>query len=406
MSLLRGIRDETLKTDAALFLFITRNQKAYSSFKKIKDGNIVKTKSALSWIDGIGLDCLHYAIIFGNEAELDFCLKNHKWLPRHTDSSESRYLELMDYSLAAELAGRRDLAIKIEESIGTVGALIQVRKNIERAIKIREYVNQKAETYTRSAERTIKMARKRMNSSDYAEYIRIREADEKIERQKESIDANVDKINTLKDDLMETEREIDEARKRFIRRLSESADYYRSSHDLYINSIKRILENGKALEDILNLSETTITVDEYIDNFYFETANGFFFVWGADCWTKQIYRDSQESSKQNSGTESSDRQKTHRNENKTESQKKAADSKQGNNTSHREKFQKSEKRDKASKKYGTSWFSEDAHKDYRTLQREYRNLAKEYHPDVGRWNENVFKEINQERADILGRMSR
>lgn len=55
------------------------------------------------------------------------------------------------------------------------------------------------------------------------------------------------------------------------------------------------------------------------------------------------------------------------------------------------------------KPYGDSWFSPKAHTDEKTLKEEYRNLAKIYHPDIAKAKESeaIFKEINNERADIL-----
>ena len=55
------------------------------------------------------------------------------------------------------------------------------------------------------------------------------------------------------------------------------------------------------------------------------------------------------------------------------------------------------------KLYGDSWFSEEAHRDLRTLKSEYRSLAKKYHPDHYKEPraKEIFQEILEERMKIL-----
>lgn len=57
--------------------------------------------------------------------------------------------------------------------------------------------------------------------------------------------------------------------------------------------------------------------------------------------------------------------------------------------------------DYGEKPYGDSWFSPDAHRDYDTLKKEYRQYAKKYHPDILGGSAAVFNEIGIERDAII-----
>ena len=52
--------------------------------------------------------------------------------------------------------------------------------------------------------------------------------------------------------------------------------------------------------------------------------------------------------------------------------------------------------------YGKSWFSEQAHGDFKILSKEYRQLAKIYHPDVCTepYADKLFSKISQEYNNI------
>jgi len=58
-------------------------------------------------------------------------------------------------------------------------------------------------------------------------------------------------------------------------------------------------------------------------------------------------------------------------------------------------------------KYGNSWFSKEAHNDIQTLKREYRELAKKYHPDVCTAADasGIFAAIQNEYEKILKSLS-
>lgn len=58
------------------------------------------------------------------------------------------------------------------------------------------------------------------------------------------------------------------------------------------------------------------------------------------------------------------------------------------------------------KKYGNSWFSDEAHLDKDALKTEYRILAKKYHPDIAKESNTklVFIEIHNEYEEILKRL--
>ncbi len=53
------------------------------------------------------------------------------------------------------------------------------------------------------------------------------------------------------------------------------------------------------------------------------------------------------------------------------------------------------------KPYGSSWFSPEAHHNYDVLRKEYYTYAKKYHPDNNVGTEEIFREINDERVEIL-----
>ena len=58
---------------------------------------------------------------------------------------------------------------------------------------------------------------------------------------------------------------------------------------------------------------------------------------------------------------------------------------------------------KNNKKYGCSWFSEDAHRNVGLLKKEYRVLSKQYHPDMKseKSSSATFIEITKEYRCIV-----
>ena len=60
----------------------------------------------------------------------------------------------------------------------------------------------------------------------------------------------------------------------------------------------------------------------------------------------------------------------------------------------------------AQKPYGSSWFSSAAHSDPEILRKEYRQLAKQYHPDTSNLKNStrIFQEILNEKVEILENM--
>ena len=71
---------------------------------------------------------------------------------------------------------------------------------------------------------------------------------------------------------------------------------------------------------------------------------------------------------------------------------------------NKQEEKKEEKQEEIKKPYGDSWFSPEAHRDIKKLQKEYRILAKKYHPDNPGGRGDIFADIQNERGTIIENM--
>lgn len=71
---------------------------------------------------------------------------------------------------------------------------------------------------------------------------------------------------------------------------------------------------------------------------------------------------------------------------------------------NKQEEKKEEKQEEIKKPYGDSWFSPEAHRDIKMLQKEYRILAKKYHPDNPGGRGDIFADIQNERGTIIENM--
>ncbi len=369
--------DYSLEKDYfARFCFSHRNYLMGQYLGEIKSGEFLKTKALLGYSDGIGFNILHYAIITGNNVVIDDCFKNYRKIKHYDDNYKSFDFNPFDYILVAGTVGNRDLAIRLNETIGTVGVLLRTKKSLERYIAIRESIHSFAQSYSKNFDNNLNETKKNMSAYDYAEYVKYSDRRNEKKNFDETISNDADYISKLKEDLAEVEAQIELEREQFWQNLELKVSLFCKENDLYISCIRRFYKDPDRLLKALNADIDKVKV-VWGDGFFYFNIHDFYEYE----WDDQRFSDE---------------------ESESESQQDTKDKGYTKNRTNGSGQGKSKKN--YTRPFGNSWFSPEAHRDYRKLRAEYKDLAKLYHPDNKDGNEDAFKEINAEREAIMERL--
>lgn len=370
--------DENKRKKFAKFCFMHRNVLMVHLFSNVRDGLKLRPKPYLSNFDGIGLNILHYAIILGNREVVEECIKNYRKVKTFDENFASFDFNPFDYSLVAGMVGNYDLAERINETIGPVGVLLRTKQSLERYIAIREGIHSLARTYTNNMNSNLRAARRNISEYDYANRVKYSDLEKENEKNNKKLDEDADFIDKLKEDLAEVEMQIEQEREYFHVDLSRRVSRFKNEKDRFISSIRQFYEQPYRLYNALNSKKDKVRV-VWGDGFFYFNIQDFFEY-------EKEYKDY-----------------TNREEEAGSKQKSAEKKQSGRDTGSKQKGN-TYKKERIVRPYGNSWFSPEAHKDYRKLRVEYRDLAKKYHPDNKQGNEEIFKEINSEREYIMEKL--
>lgn len=321
------------------------------------------TSSDYKQQDELGFDILHYAILFGDEKVVSKILKNKYLLPKPLIVDE--YMFVYDYSFLASLLNKESLANELKD-------LSPYTRDSLHCLEIMERIYTAFENTIKTEQYTI---RKLRELSKKAQSIKKNQLKERIRQLNNLIDVQ----RRLNDNIL---NDIEEAR--------ETLDRCRKIYQIDFEKFKEKLSTAPEIISVLIF---------YIKNCHdFNTANStieFEYKGVRFNISQEIYR------KFNNSDNKTKRDNSYKENKKTDSKQNYYNS--GNKFSNNKSYTTNEKTDDV-KPYGDHWFSDEAWKNIDVLRREYRVLAKNYHPDNHPEKIKIFMSIQAERSIILDQL--
>lgn len=343
--------------DLEYFKCRTTNMLMKSVFDSVNNANPPSHIDLFELEDCFGFNALHYAIILGKKSGVDFLLKANCYsssgIPDAPDQA------ILDYGVIAQICGFDDIYDLYYKTSDYVKSQQKVFKSLNRRLKARQIqvtIQRKAESMHHQA---MSQASRERNSEKYEEF------KEKYYYAKELIKDTEAIINDIQMEIAELENELYDFVTQEVKTAKEVAEKLFNCDDEYIKLLITLIKSPDKISSILDsissrmyvygkkafiLSENETINLPYINIPCGNVSDDFMSFWKEETSETEL-----------------------------------------------------ENEVYIEKPYGDSWFSPKAHTDEKTLKEEYRNLAKIYHPDVAKTKESetIFKEINNERADIL-----
>ena len=322
------------------------------------------TSSDYKQQDELGFDILHYAILFGDEKVVNKILKNKSLLPQPLIVDE--YMFVYDYSFLAALLKKESLAKELKDlspytrdSLHCLEVMERIYKAFDNTIKTEQYTIRKLRELSKNAQPIKKNQLKE----------RIRQLNNTIEIQR--------RLNeNILNDITEARETLDRCRKIYQIDFEKFKEKLTTAPEI----ISIILFYIKNFHEF-NIAESTIE---------FEYKGAMFYV------SQELYRKFKNT--ENNKTKSDNSYKGYK---KTYSKQNYYSN--GDGFSNNKSYTANEKTD-GEKPYGDHWFSDEAWKNIDVLRREYRVLAKNYHPDNHPEKIKIFMSIQAERSIILDRL--
>ena len=361
---LKQLEQETTDTESieALIRFecCYRNHKMIPLFRGCKNGARLDGEQ-LEWTDSLGFTPLHYCLILQQTEAVEKLASSKRWSepPNFTDD---KIIGLAyDYVVIARylnLSLGDDLYIKNSELIRP---LLKSKDALEHQIGLKEKRLSFDYSLGMKSSSTYRDAVREHGRNERTEDYRNR-----IENLKSFMDDLRDEIRELKDEVLEIEQEIknfilvnQEECKITIRWLKESADPL-------VQLLLSIFDDPSILDEVLSVDSENCIIYTY-GQLYFAMPPNMKLNIPLYCRTSSDYKnDTNTSSKKNS-----------------------------KETPYTFVY--------IDRPYGNSWFSPQAHIDFKLLKTEYHALARKYHPDCNPHpqSKSTFQQILNERATIL-----
>ena len=328
-----------------------KNRSMAVVFDKINKGHCEEVETG--WTDVLGLNPLYYAIATKKQEAIVECIRSANKLPGYDYE--------FDYCTAAMYVGLSDETIK-EIFMATDMTAQNCQKSIE-VIDLKISVMQKLISMASvTVDTQRKIMQKAKADGDFETFEKCKEELYKYREKVEQAEEEIKEFYRLREEIeCEMEDEFEEKRKQ----CQKNIENIRNSSDVKLKIMKYILDKPESIGSYLNAS-----IDDYV---CFIVSNHFYSM--PKFLYKMFYRNI------------------------------SLFDTESDCEFYWEKSQ-SAKEEKVEKAYGESWFSPLAHSNIRTLQSEYRLLAKKYHPDNFGGRHDVFVEIQIERNEIICNLTR
>ena len=349
------------------FACVYGNIKIQEVVKKLKDDQDIP-EDLVNITDALGFTPLHYALVLNCETAVRKLSGSKKFYNKYEYCQNDKVTDLLSYAMVAYLQNTDLFACVISDTSSEMMEISlqrkKLKKQLEKAETMREELERKAAKlgWEQNKEFIKDIFRGNFNLDDTAE-------DDEYYQNQQIIS---DSIQKLKNVIWDTNRELEnleeverETYQVIVKQVAQNVKSLRCDKSsivelflsLYKNDASNIhftllsaSENSTAISNdasehilLIILEITDITADIKVYDY-----EGFFFML-PDCIELSMpYR------------------RIHIAEDGT------IDRFSCNNSSYISKYPK----------YGNSWFSEEAHNNKQILKREYRELAKKYHPDV------------------------
>lgn len=323
-----------------LFMGCYKDIQMEKIYNKIKEGDDIDAVQ-MTYTDSIGFTPLHYAMILKQIDIVEGMLdKKSKYFMEKQENNEEN---IFDYNILAaylDLPNKRNICYALSTDVKKIKNRILFQKGKIVNIKKNIYCQQYLEkNYDRYVATCEMKDEKPMDYRDIKSILRDYEHD--LKRAEYELECLKNDINiTLNTELEEAEQQ---------------AECIRHSTSTFITFVRNLFSNHDFLHYIISSSKYTVKLYHY---------KNMIFVLPAELSID--FNDSTESERQ---------------------------------------YIDDEERayNKNNKKYGCSWFSEDAHRNVGLLKKEYRMLSKQYHPDMKseKSSSATFIEITKEYRCIV-----
>jgi hypothetical protein len=324
----------------------------YKLKEKIQNNNLftIFTSEDFSQHDELGFDILHYALLFGSDSVVSKVLKKKDLLPKPVINV---FFLAYDYSYIATILGRdnfveqlSNVSVYVRDSLRCYEQLNKNKKVLDNTIRSER---RRAENYRKST-RTNQSINKSLASA-------------KIKQINDLIRVQSRFIALIEDDIIEAENTVSRCRSLYASKLDE----FKKSSTSAPGIVKLILYYYK------NWSDYDYS-DHKID-FYFCGYN--FLI--SEKWFKQFIPSSENNNHRDNSNKHTDE-------------------------SANSSYQSKDNSEEDIKPHGNHWFSKEAWNNIDALRKEYRTLAKKYHPDNHPEKIRTFMSIQSERSVILERL--
>lgn len=327
-----------------------RNQMMKEVFEITRAGNKIQNDS-LKYVDGFGLNPLHYSILMKNDELIKYYIKKAKNLTNIFESANERLSDLLAYGTLLMYFGKEEYVDKAIETSPEIKELLRYKKQCNLKLSFHRVVLSGLQSNLNVKEIQYKEVRSSLDkySGDYIDNLF-----DEIERIKDEIEAEKDVIESYRDEVRELENEIEEMELYEKKRCKRACERLRNDNSFEVVFYKEILSNTELLYNELCMKSSDYDIYEFFMVYVFMSKDMF-----------------EKTSQNSTGYE------------------------------ELEKCLETEDELEFVKPYGEHWFSDKAYSDMDVMKKEYRVLASKYHPDNNQNSSREFLDIQKERNLIL-----
>lgn len=322
--------------------------------------------------DGLLFTPLHYALILGKSDKFNLLMKEYKIGSAECYTGVEQFDALHRLDILAdilEIKNANDISLRTSKEISSINKAIKglqrYRWSQSGLIKSNEFLIETARTQIGTYRRN-------------GNYEKVERLQENIQRAYERNRNCAERIKEIDEDIQQLEEELQEAIVDNKMRRKQIVQDLLTTDNVFIKKIIILLKNPEIYYKYIELENPELKKIHLFDRLIFIPKS--WEITEEDIVQEESQKADYSQAKTNENEEQNDYNDT------------------------REEWSKKEGTNKKiNKLYGNSWFSPDAHVDLSVLKKEFRILAKEYHPDHCKnpYATEIFEEILEERADII-----